>query len=108
MAVTLTEAAAGRVKAYLERRGDTAGLRLGVKSTGCSGLAYTVDYADRVGDQDRVFESRGVKVIVDEANLAYVDGTEIDFREEDMFSAFHFKNPNASGECGCGESFTVA
>jgi len=108
MAVKLSESAAARVKTYLARRGDSVGLRLGVKSTGCSGLAYTVDYADGIGEQDTVFESRGVKVIVSAANLAYVDGTEIDFREENMFSAFHFTNPNATGECGCGESFTVS
>jgi iron-sulfur cluster assembly protein len=107
MAVTLTPAAADRVKTYLASRGKGEGLRLGVKTTGCSGLAYVVDYADEIAERDRVFESHGVKVIVDSEKLDVIDGTEIDFRVDGIFSSFFFKNPNVTGECGCGESFTV-
>ena len=107
MAVTLTEAAAERVRSRLASRGHGEGLRLGVKTTGCSGLAYVVDYADEVDASDQVFDSHGVKVIVNDDCLTFVDGTEIDFRHDGLSSAFSFRNPNVEDECGCGESFTV-
>jgi iron-sulfur cluster assembly protein len=83
------------------------GLRLGIKKTGCSGFAYVVNYADRVGSEDVVFEDRGVKVIVDTESLRYIDGTVVDFVKQGLNEAFRFLNPNIKGECGCGESFTV-
>ncbi len=107
MAISLTESAASRVLEYLGRRGHGVGLRLGVKKTGCSGFAYVVDYADEVGGDDVVFQDAGVKVVVDPKSLPYVDGTEIDFVKEGLNEAFKFRNPNAAGECGCGESFAV-
>ncbi len=107
MSVTLTKAAAERVSSFIQGRGQGAGLRFGVKTTGCSGYMYVVDYADRIGDDDHVFESHGVKVIVDPESLALVDGTEIDFRKNGMSESFQFDNPRVQDTCGCGESFTV-
>jgi len=107
MAVSLTDSAADRVRTFLASRGRGVGLRLGVKKTGCSGFAYVVNYADEVGANDAVFDSAGVKVIVDADSLRYVDGTEIDFVREGLNEAFKFRNPNVKGECGCGESFSV-
>jgi iron-sulfur cluster assembly protein len=107
MSVSLTPAAAERVRNFLVTRGRGVGLRLGVKKTGCSGFAYVVNYADEVGAGDAVFEAGGVKVIVDAESLRYVDGTEIDFVREGLNEAFKFRNPNVRGECGCGESFNV-
>jgi len=107
MAITLTETAAQRVKTFLQKRGKGEGLRLGVKTVGCSGKAYVVDYADLIEPGDRVFESHGVKVIVNEQNLAYLDGTEVDYGRDGLSEGFRFKNPNVKGQCGCGESFSV-
>ena len=107
MALSLTETAADRVKRYLDARGSGIGLRVGVKKTGCNGFAYVVNYADEAAATDAVFEDRGVKLIVDEQSLALIDGTEIDFVKEGLNEAFRFHNPNVSGECGCGESFSV-
>lgn len=107
MALSLTQPAAERVKRYLEARGKGIGLRVGVKKTGCNGFAYVVNYADETDAADAVFEDRGVKLIVDEKSLALIDGTEIDFVKEGLNEAFRFINPNVSGECGCGESFSV-
>lgn len=107
MSVSLTPSAAERVRSFLAKRGSGVGLRLGVKKTGCSGFAYVVNYADDVASGDVVFESAGVKVIVDPDSLHYVDGTEIDFVREGLNEAFKFRNPNVRGECGCGESFSV-
>ena len=107
MTVSLTPAAAERVQAFLAKRGGGAGLRLGVKKTGCSGFAYVVNYADEVAAGDHVFEDRGVRVIVDAESLRFVDGTEIDFVRQGLNEAFKFRNPNVRGECGCGESFNV-
>jgi iron-sulfur cluster assembly protein len=107
MAISLTEPAAERVRSYLLARGNGIGLRLGVKKTGCNGFAYVVNYADAVAPTDRVFEARGVKVVVDEDSLPLIDGTEVDFVKEGLNEAFKFRNPNVSGECGCGESFSV-
>jgi len=107
MSISLTSAAADRVRSFLGRRGHGVGLRLSVKKTGCSGFAYVVNYADEVGAEDVVFEDQGVKVIVDRASLGYIDGTEVDFVKQGLNEAFRFRNPNVKGECGCGESFTV-
>jgi iron-sulfur cluster assembly protein len=107
MSISLTSAAADRVRSFLGRRGHGVGLRLSVKKTGCSGFAYVVNYADEVGADDVVFEDQGVKVIVDRASLDYIDGTEVDFVKQGLNEAFRFRNPNVKGECGCGESFTV-
>ena len=107
MAVTLTERARDRVRRYIGSRGRGLGLRVGVTRTGCSGLAYVVNYADAVTDADVVFESDGVKVVVDRDALTYIDGTEVDFVREGLNEAFRFRNPNVKGECGCGERFTV-
>lgn len=107
MSISLTTAAAERVRTFLTRRGHGLGLRLGVKKTGCSGFAYVVNYADDVGANDIVFEEAGVKVIVDRDSLGFIDGTEVDFVKQGLNEAFRFRNPNVKGECGCGESFTV-
>ncbi len=107
MAVTLSPAAADRVKSFLASRGHGVGLRLGVKRTGCSGYAYVVNYAEDVGPGDVVFEDRGVKVVVDSGSLEFVDGTEVDFVKHGLNEAFKFRNPKARAECGCGESFSV-
>ncbi|MBP6514343.1 MAG: iron-sulfur cluster assembly protein IscA [Steroidobacteraceae bacterium] len=107
MAITLTTAAAERVRSFLATRGSGVGLKLGVKKTGCSGFAYVVNYAETVGVDDLVFDSAGVKVVVDPASLPYIDGTEVDFVRHGLNEAFQFRNPNVKGECGCGESFNV-
>ena len=107
MAVSLTQPAADRVKSYLDARGKGVGLRVGIKKTGCSGYAYVVNYADEVGDSDVVFEHHGVKVVVDKQSLELIDGTEVDFVKQGLNEAFRFRNPNVTGECGCGESFSV-
>jgi iron-sulfur cluster assembly protein len=107
MAISLTEAAAKHVSRYMERRGKGIGLRLGVKTTGCSGLAYKLEYADAALPEDVQFESHGVRVLVDPRSLAYIDGTELDFVREGLNEGFRFNNPNVKSECGCGESFKV-
>jgi iron-sulfur cluster assembly protein len=107
MAITLTPAAADRVRHFLAERGRGIGLRLGVRKTGCSGFAYVVNYADEVEDNDRVFDSQGVRVLVDSASLDLIDGTVVDFVRHGLNEAFRFRNPNVRGECGCGESFSV-
>ncbi|RMF96742.1 MAG: iron-sulfur cluster assembly protein IscA [Gammaproteobacteria bacterium] len=107
MAITLTDRAAEHVRQHLQKRGGGLGLRLGVKRTGCSGLAYVVNYADEVAADDAVFETGGIKVVVDRDSLEFIDGTEVDYVREGLNEAFSFRNPNAAGECGCGESFNV-
>ncbi|MGE0803627.1 MAG: iron-sulfur cluster assembly protein IscA [Lautropia sp.] len=107
MAISLTPAAARHIERYLSNRGKGIGLRLGVKTTGCSGLAYKLEYADAPFEGDVVFESNGVKVLVDPKSLAYIDGTELDFVREGLNEGFKFNNPNVRSECGCGESFQV-
>lgn len=107
MAITLTETAAQRVSKFLENRGKGLGLRLGVKTTGCSGMAYTLEFVDELQGEDMTFECRGVTIIVDPKSLVYIDGTELDFTKEGLNEGFKFNNPNVKGECGCGESFTV-
>lgn len=107
MAITMTEAAAQHVERSLQGRGKGEGIRLGVRTTGCSGLAYVLEFVDQVQDSDEVFESHGVKVFVDPKSLVYIDGTELDFVKEGLNEGFKFNNPNVRGECGCGESFNV-
>jgi iron-sulfur cluster assembly protein len=107
MAVTLTESAADRVRSFLASRGHGIGLRLGIRKTGCSGYAYVVNYAEEIGEEDHVFDSQGVKVVVDPESLPLIDGTEVDFVRHGLSEAFRFRNPNVKGECGCGESFSV-
>ena len=107
MTVTMTQSAATHVQNFLTKRGKGVGLRLGVKTTGCSGMAYKLEYADVVDEQDYVFESFGEKLIVDPKSLPYIDGTELDFTREGLNEGFKFNNPNVKDECGCGESFTV-
>ncbi len=107
MSVTLTEAAARHVSRYLARRGKGIGVRLGVKTTGCSGLAYKLEYADEVAPEDIVFEEHGVKVLVDPKSLPYIDGSELDFVREGLIEGFKFHKPGVKDRCGCGESFRV-
>ena len=107
MAITMSEAAAERVIRFLENRGSGVGVRLGVKTSGCSGLAYVLEFVDDVNEDDVVFEDRGVKVIVDQKSLVYLDGTQLDYGKEGLNEGFLFNNPNVKDECGCGESFTV-
>lgn len=107
MAIQLTERAAARVADFLAQRPQAVGLRFGVRRTGCSGWAYVTDLTDRVADNDHVFEAGGIKVVVDADSLPLVDGTEIDFARKGLNAEFVFRNPKASAECGCGESFTV-
>lgn len=107
MAVMLTDTAAERVKGYLAERGSGAGLRIGIKTTGCSGFAYVVDIADEIAEDDRVFESHGVKVIVGKDTLSFLDGTTIDFGRDGLNESFSYDNPNVKSLCGCGESFGV-
>ena len=107
MAITLTEKAAKHINRYMERRGKGIGLRFGVRTTGCSGLADKLEYVDEQATEDSVFESHGVKVFVDPKSLPYIDGTELDFAREGLNEGFKFRNPNVKDECGCGESFNV-
>ena len=107
MAITLTENAARHVASHLARRGRGVGLRLGVRTSGWSGLAYKLEYADDVRPEDTQFESHGVRVIVDPKSLPYLDGTELDFAREGLNEGFKFNNPNVQDSCGCGESFNV-
>jgi iron-sulfur cluster assembly protein len=107
MAVTLTTVAAARVLKFLDSRGKGIGLRLGVKTSGCSGMAYTLEFVDEALPEDMIFESNGVKVLVDPTSLVYMDGTELDYAKEGLNEGFKFNNPNATANCGCGESFSV-
>lgn len=107
MAITLTESAAARVQSFLANRGKGVGLRLGVKTSGCSGMAYVLEFVDQLDEGDEVFEDKGVKVIIDKKSLIYLDGTELDFAREGLNEGFKFNNPNAKNACGCGESFHV-
>lgn len=107
MAVTLSERAADHVARYLSKRGKGIGLRLGVRTSGCSGVAYKLEFADVIESDDVTFESHGVKVLIDAKSLAYLDGTELDYTREGLSEGFKFNNPNVKDACGCGESFTV-
>ncbi|PJC86175.1 iron-sulfur cluster assembly protein IscA [Vibrio sp. HA2012] len=107
MAITMTQAAASRVKAFLDNRGKGIGLRLGVKTNGCSGMAYVLEFVDQLNQEDQVFETNDVKIIIDAKSLVYLDGTELDYTREGLNEGFKFNNPNVKDECGCGESFNV-
>lgn len=107
MAISMTEAAAERVQKFLDQRGKGIGLRLGVKTMGCSGMGYVIEFADEVEDTDKVFEEHSVKVIIDAKSLVYLDGTKVDYTKEGLNEGFKFINPNEKDACGCGESFTV-
>lgn len=107
MSVTLSEPAAKHVADFIAKRGKGIGIRLGVKTSGCSGLAYKLEFADVAQPEDVVYESHGVKVLVDPKSLPYIDGTELDYTKEGLNEGFKFHNPNVKGECGCGESFSV-
>jgi len=107
MAITLTEAAASRVQTFLQNRGKGLGLRVAVRTSGCSGMAYVIEFVDTPESDDQVFEDHGVKLFVDPKSLIYLDGTEVDFTREGLNEGFKFNNPNVKAECGCGESFTV-
>ena len=107
MAISLTDSAAERVRSHLDKRGTGIGLRLGVTQTGCSGYSYVINYADDIDESDVVFEDKGVTVVVDPEALQLIDGTEVDFVKNGLNEAFSFRNPNITGECGCGESFNV-
>jgi iron-sulfur cluster assembly protein len=107
MPVTLTDRAAQHVQRYIEKRGKGIGLRLGVRTTGCSGLAYKLEFADDRKPEDTEFETNGVRVLIDPKSLAYLDGTELDFVREGLNEGFKFNNPNEKDRCGCGESFNV-
>jgi iron-sulfur cluster assembly protein len=105
--ITLTEQAAKHVSNFLAKRGKGIGIRLGVKTSGCSGMAYKLEFADAAEAEDMVFESHGLKVVVDPRSLPYIDGTELDYAKEGLNEGFKFNNPNIKDQCGCGESFTV-
>ena len=107
MAISMTETAARHVAAQLANRGRGLGIRVGVKTTGCSGMAYVLEFVDHVEVGDQVFEDQGIKIIVDPKSLVYIDGTRMDFVKQGVNEGFEFTNPNARGECGCGESFNV-
>ena len=107
MGVTLTEAAAKHVAGQLASRGKGLGIRLGITTSGCSGMAYVLEFVDEQAPEDQVFEGHGVKLFVDPKSMVYLDGTEFDFVKEGLKEVLQFRNPNVSAECGCGESFTV-
>ena len=107
MPVTLTEKAADHIGKFMQKRGKGLGLRLGVRTTGCSGMAYKLEYVDATNEDDVVFESHGLKVIVDAKSMPYLDGTELDYAREGLNEGFRFNNPNVKDQCGCGESFKV-
>ncbi len=107
MSIRLTESAARQITTYMTERGEEIGLRFGVKRTGCSGFAYVVDVADQLTADDVLLDSRGIKIVVNIEHLPLLEGTEIDFVRQGLSDSFRFRNPNVSGECGCGESFSV-
>ncbi|MCZ6830817.1 MAG: iron-sulfur cluster assembly protein IscA [Gammaproteobacteria bacterium] len=107
MVISVTQAAADHVRRHLDKRGSGLGIRVGVRTTGCSGMAYVLEFIDAIGPEDEVYEGHGIKVVVDPKSMVYLDGTELDFVKEGLNEGFQFNNPNVSAECGCGESFTV-
>lgn len=107
MAITITEAAANHVQNFLKNRGKGVGIRLGVRTSGCSGMAYVLEFADEAQEDDVIFEDYGVKVLIDPKSLLYLEGTELDYTKEGLNEGFKFNNPNVKDACGCGESFTV-
>ncbi len=107
MAISMTGAASERVKSFLDNRGKGIGLRVGIKTTGCSGMAYVLEFVDELNEDDSTFDIDGVTLVVDAKSLTFIDGTQLDFQKEGLNEGFRFNNPNVKGECGCGESFTV-
>jgi len=107
MGITITQQAADHINRYIQKRGKGLGLRVGVRTTGCSGMAYKLEYVDEPATQDYVFEDFGVKVFIDPASLPYLEGTQLDYTREGLNEGFKFLNPNEKATCGCGESFTV-
>ncbi|HEY0232763.1 MAG TPA: iron-sulfur cluster assembly accessory protein [Dokdonella sp.] len=107
MSIQLTSAARQRMQDFLAREPAAVGVRFGIKRTGCSGFGYTVDLAQAIAENDEVFQQDGLQLVVDRKALPFVDGTEIDFERNGLNATFVFRNPNATGACGCGESFTV-
>lgn len=107
MALTLTERAARHVSSFLSKRGKGVGVRIGVKTSGCSGMAYKLEFVDIADPEDVQFQSHGVSLFTDAKSLVYIDGTELDFVREGLNEGFKFNNPNVKSECGCGESFNV-
>lgn len=107
MAISMTEAARHHVSSFIDNRGSGVGIRLAVRTTGCSGMGYVLEFADNVAEEDTVFDIDGLRVVIDPKSLVYLDGTELDFVKEGLNEGFKFNNPNARSECGCGESFSV-
>ncbi|APZ43060.1 iron-sulfur cluster assembly protein IscA [Acidihalobacter ferrooxydans] len=107
MTITLSDTAADRMRSFLAKREKGVGVRLGVKTTGCSGMAYTMEFADEVDAGDTVFEDKGIKILVGAKSLVYLEGTELDYVREGLNEGFKFSNPNEKSRCGCGESFNV-
>ena len=107
MAITLTQKAADHINKHIEKHGQAIGLRLGIKTTGCSGLAYNLEYVEQSQDTDQVFEQLGVKIFIDPKSMPFIDGTQVDYGREGLNEGFRFSNPNEKASCGCGESFTV-
>ena len=107
MSITLTESAANHVLKFMEGRGKGVGIRLGVRTSGCSGMAYVLEFADESEADDVIFEDHGVKVLVDPKSMLYLDGTELDYTREGLNEGFKFNNPNVKDACGCGESFNI-
>lgn len=105
--ITITENAADHIRKFLTKRGKGEGIRIGVKTSGCSGMAYTLEFVDKIQPEDQVFEQNGVKVFIDPKSMVYLDGTQVDFAKEGLQEGFKFENPNAKESCGCGESFHV-
>ena len=105
--ITLTDKAYERALRSIQTRENTVGLRVGVRTAGCSGLAYVLEFVDKIGKHDEVFETKDVKIIIDKKSLVYLEGLEMDWVKQGLNEGFEFNNPNANGECGCGESFTV-
>ncbi len=105
--ITITENAAKQIRKFLANRGKGEGIRIGVKTSGCSGMAYTLEFVDEIQPEDQVFEQDGVKVFIDPKSMVYLDGTQVDFAKEGLQEGFKFENPNAKESCGCGESFHV-
>ncbi|MFY9327388.1 MAG: iron-sulfur cluster assembly protein IscA [Georgfuchsia sp.] len=107
MMITMTEQAANHVSKFIAKRGKGIGLRLGVKTSGCSGMAYKLEFADEASPEDIIYESHGLKVLIDPKSLPYLDGTELDYTKEGLKEGFKFNNPNVKDACGCGESFKI-
>ena len=105
--ITITENAADHIRKFLTKRGKGEGIRIGVKTSGCSGMAYTLEFVDDIQPEDQVFEQDGVKVFVDPKSLVYLDGTQVDYAKDGLQEGFKFENPNVKESCGCGESFHV-